>query len=82
MSGIVLSRDVKAIVYRHIDDGKLYVHAFGPSGDAVELRDVDGGVTIDNLPKRSTNVRAVAVADGTVRLEDGGGKSLWGTFDV
>jgi hypothetical protein len=76
----VITRDVKAIVYRHPADGQLYVHAFGPGGDRIELLDVGNDVVIRRLPKGPTGARAIANPDGSVTLWNRDRKPLWREF--
>lgn len=78
--GRVITNDVKAIVYRHPVDGVLYVHGFGPRGDAIRLEDLRDGVAIHRLPPRRTNVAAVANPNGTVTLASTSGRRLWAEF--
>lgn len=78
--GGIISRDVKAIIYRHVDDGELYVHGFGPHGERIRIEDLADGVAVRRLPAAQTDVNAIARDDGTVTLEHGRGLRLWGEF--
>lgn len=71
----IIARNVAAIIYRHDVDGDIYVHPFGnghvpESGKVVRLSDLDFG----------SNVRAIAMRDGSVRLVHADGLTLWGEY--
>jgi len=67
----IITDDVQAILYRHAEDGKDYVHAFGGVEPAIKHR--GSSVTLDGLAE-TTGVQAL-VRDGgraiTLRHTDG-----------
>lgn len=73
----MITRDVKAIVYRHLEDGELYVHGFGPHGEDIRLEDLRDGVAIHRLPRSRTGCRAIANRDGSITLRNESGRRLW-----
>lgn len=72
--GIKTSDDVQAIVYRHEEDGKLYVHGFGDAD--LDLTTRDGKLIIDGL-KDETDVQMFAQPDGSVRIASRDGSPVW-----
>lgn len=70
-----MSRDVLAIIYRHVDDDEHYIHGFGDAN--LELKDKpDGTLTVRGLKDR-TDVQMFAHPDGSVSLVGRHGQRLW-----
>jgi hypothetical protein len=75
----LIASDVQAIIYRHAEDGEMYVHAFGPLADVEPTSHRDGSVTVRGLSD-TTDVRAYANADGSVTLKHARGLPLTKEF--
>jgi len=71
-----IARNVSAIIYMHDEDGRLYVHGFGREP---VMRQRGAELTLSEL-SRDSNVRAVALRDGSVRLVHADGLTLWGDY--
>jgi hypothetical protein len=74
--GNVIARHVSAIVYMHDEDGRLYVHGFGSEP---VMRQRGAELTLSEL-SRDSNVRAIALRDGSVQLVHADGLTLWGDY--
>lgn len=68
---------VVAIIYRHRDDGRLYVHGFGDREP--EITSGRRSVTLTGLATDS-KVEAIARRDGTVLLRSSDGARVWKEF--
>lgn len=75
----LMSHHVMAVIYRHIEDGELYVHGFGDAN--IEPDTLPNGALIVRGLKENTGVDMYAQKDGSVLLVRPG-VSLWGKFDV
>lgn len=72
----IIARHVSAIIYVHHEDGGLYVHGFGREPTIRNMKDT---LTLSGLAHDS-NVRAIALRDGSVRLVHADGLTLWGEY--
>lgn len=68
---------VMAIVYRHAEDGELYVHGFGSREP--DIRTLRDGVALTGLVDDG-QVEAVAQRDGSVVLRSRDGSPVWQEF--
>lgn len=68
---------VVAIIYRHVDDGQLYVHGFG--SEEPNIRTLADGVALTGLVDDG-QVMAVAQRDGSVVLRSRDGSPVWQEF--
>lgn len=73
----LLSRDVQAVLYRHAEDGKDYVHPFGTGLRVKNKR--DGSTVVRAATNARSGVRALLLADGSVLLRHPS-KRIWGDF--
>lgn len=73
--GIKTSENVIAVVYRHLDDGQLYIHGFADA-DIKPITHRDGSLTVKGLVE-DTDVEMYALPDGSVRLQGKHGQPLW-----
>lgn len=72
----VIARHVSAIIYMHDEDGRMYVHGFGHEP---VMRQSGNSLTLSGL-SRDSNVRAIALRDGSVRLVHAEGLHIWGDY--
>lgn len=72
----IIARHVSAIIYMHDADGRMYVHGFGSEP---VMRHRGAELVLSEL-SRDSNVRAIAVRDGSVRLVHADGLTLWGDY--
>ena len=72
----IIARNVSAIIYMHHEDGRMYVHGFGQEP---VMRHRGSELVLSEL-SRESNVRAVALPDGSVRLVHADGLTLWGDY--
>lgn len=72
----VIARHVAAIIYMHDEDGRMYVHGFGREP---VMRQRGAELTLSEL-SRDSNVRALALRDGSVKLVHADGLTLWGDY--
>lgn len=73
----LLSRDVQAVLYRHAENGKDYVHPFGTGTTVTNKR--DGSTVVRAGSHARSGVRALLLADGSVLLRHPT-KRIWGEF--
>ena len=72
----IIARNVSAIIYQHDEDGRMYVHGFGREP---VMRQRGTELTLSEL-SRDSNVRAIALRDGAVKLVHADGLTLWGDY--
>lgn len=73
--GRKMSDHVQAIVYKHVEDGRLYCHGFGDAD--INLKTSRGGaLTIEGLHD-TTGVQALAQPDGSVIIRHRDGEPIW-----
>jgi hypothetical protein len=73
----LLSDNVQAVLYRHVTDGKDYVHPFGKGVTVVNKR--DGSTVVRAAVSARSGVRATLLSDGSVLLRHPT-KPLWRDF--
>ena len=73
----VLSNDVQAVFYRHVSDGKDYVHPFGKGVKVINKR--DGSTVVRAAVSARSGVRATLLSNGSVLLRHPT-KPLWRDF--
>lgn len=78
--GIRFGSVVQAILYRHTDDGKEYVHVFGDKRPTIKEFEGHEWLRVDNLPLQ-TGTELLAVGNDLV-LRNKNGKSLSDVFIV
>lgn len=77
-AGQLMSREVMAVVYRHVHDppDTVRVHGFGDA--TIELKTKRGGKVIEIAGLEDfTDVRMIAEPNGEIRLTHKKGDSLW-----
>lgn len=72
----IIARHVSAIIYMHDEDGRMYVHGFGHEP---VMRHRGAELVLSEL-SRESDVRAIALPDGSVRLVHADGLTLWGDY--
>jgi hypothetical protein len=77
-SGQLMSREVVAVVYRHVHDPSdtIRVHGFGNADIRLKWNERANTLTIEGL-EEFTDVRMIAEANGDIRLTHKNGDSLW-----
>ena len=80
-AGQLMSREVLAVIYRHVMDPAdvLRVHGFGDANLTLHTKHDGKTVVIDGL-EEFTDVHMIAEPDGDVRLHHKHGASLWRDF--
>lgn len=73
----VLSNEVQAVFYRHVSDGKDYVHPFGKGVKVINKR--DGSTVVRAAVSARSGVRATLLSNGSVLLRHPT-KPLWRDF--
>lgn len=72
--GMKMSDHVQAIIYTHADDDRFYCHGFGDA--QIDLTTRGDALRIEGLKDR-TNVKMLAMSDGSIRIAGRDGQRLW-----